>query len=182
MNCNAIQLLLPDFSDNLLDASRQAAVRAHLAACADCAGLAKAQEETRGLLRALPPRQASAQFEARLADRLALVRRPAPRAAWWERAAASLRVPPRALRPALALCAAAVAVVGVTLRPASHPVNPSVGPVLSENTLVSQCVAQHQTDVAAQPLADPAAQNLTDRLGGSASAAPTDTGVAEENL
>ena len=168
MNCKTTQTWMVEYADDVLDAGRRVQVQVHLAECAECARLSREIAATRGLLRALPPRQTSAQFEARLAERLAQSRRPASRASWIERLAAGLRMPPRALRPAFALCAGAVAVVAALLSPTPTRVPPTTPvPPVSESALVSQCVAQHQSAAAAQPLSDPAAQNLTASLGAS---------------
>ncbi|MBV9851094.1 MAG: zf-HC2 domain-containing protein [Armatimonadetes bacterium] len=179
MNCDTIRPWIIEYGDGDLDADRRARVEAHLNGCADCAQLARQMAATRGLLRALPPQRTSAQFEARLAERLARTQRPVPREGWLERLAASWRVPPRALRPALALGAAAVAAVGIALHPSPPTVLPPPVPIATESALVSQCVAQHQSDVAAQPLSDPAAQNLTARLTDPATAAPTNADVED---
>ena len=181
MTCHTIQDLMLDYAEGTLDGGRRALVQSHLGGCPECARTARALAETRGLLRALPPPQTSAQFEARLAERLAQVRRPAPSEPWWGRLRASLALPSRALRPALALGAAVAAVAGTLLY---QPWKPAavVPPIIAvtDAPLVSQCVAQHQRAVATQPLSDPAAQNLTARLSDPAYPSPDE--IAEENL
>ena len=181
MTCKTIQPLIVEYADGVLDLGRRAQVQTHLDECAACARQAREMAATQALLRALPPQRTSAQFEARLAERLAQARRPEPRSSWAERLAARLPMPTRALRPALALCAAAAAVIGVILYPSQTPIVSPPAPVATESALVSQCVAQHQSDVAAQPLSDPAAQNLTTHLGDAASTASPDD-LAESNL
>ena len=167
MNCKTTQTWMVEYADDALDAGRRAQVQAHLAGCAECARLSREIAATRGLLRALPPRQTSAQFEARLAERLAQARR-----------ARALRTPGRSgWRPACGCRRAPCArrwpcarrrrrSSGVALYPTPTPVPPPApAPAVSESALVSQCVAQHQSAAAAQPLSDPAAQNLTASLG-----------------
>lgn len=170
-----------DFSDGSLDAGRRARFEAHLAECEACVRLTQEMEATRLLLRALPAQRTSSEFELRLANRLAKTRQPREMD-WRQRIWASLSPPPRLLRPALALGAAAAAVVGAILYPwQSPPPSPPVS-TASESALVSQCVAQHQSDVAAQPLSDLAAQNLTAHLNDAVTTDPSADPVAEDNL
>ncbi len=156
MDCRTTHSWMTEYADGALDAARRARAEAHLAGCADCAALARQMAQTRSLLRGLTPAQTSPQFDARLAARLAAARRPSEAGAWWSRL---FPAQPPLLRPALALGAAAFAVLGVL---ASHPFAPPPAPPTAPDdaALITQCVALHQRDVAAQPLTDSAATGV----------------------
>lgn len=168
MNCDTIKPLISEFLDERLAAADAWQVQTHLSECAACAAVRRDLDALRRKLQALPTRQPSANFDAALAQRLALTRRPAPRRTWRDRLGlSSLRLPAPLLRPALALGVAFAIGGGVLLLP-THP--PTVEPASSvaahsaDHAFVADCLAQHRRDAAGDPLADLAAQNLADHL------------------
>lgn len=182
MNCDKIKLLLCDFGDDRLDAGTAWHVQTHLAECAACARINRDMQEVRGLLQALPTQKTSAHFEARLAERIALTRRPErPQSGagrlrgWFGPSSRSL------LRPALGLGAAAASLAGVVFFAQPAPVDHIVIPVVSDSSLVSHCLQQHRNDVASQPLSDWAAQDLAGHLDSAPSATPEAAALPSED-
>ena len=165
MNCKTTLPLLSEFVDERLDAARAWQVQTHLAECAACTRACRETETLRRALQTLPTRQPSASFDAALAQRLALTRRTPKRQTWQDRVHALFPRPAFLRRPALALAVAAVSVGGILLFPAATP-KPSVSASArtADHAFVADCVAQRSRDTAGEPLADMAAQNLTDRL------------------
>lgn len=168
-------------SSGLGSAEEQARHDAHLSACPACAALAQELQAQCRALRALPVRQTSPEFEAKLAARLAALDAPRPaltsRVSAWRWPQAAMRF----ARPTLALGAAVAVAVGVALfeRPAFTPV---LAPTqaAADRSLVSHCVRQHQTDASALPLSDPSAQNLAAQVD-DANAASLDAATAGED-
>lgn len=153
MNCKTIAFWLTDYVNGTLLPAERTQAQTHLDQCPACAQQAQGMMEMRQALRALPHRQTSPMFEARLAERLAQAQHPVRRGAWWSRLAPPT---PLLLRPALALGAVTLAVAGAAFL---HPWGPAATvatPTDDYNNLISQSVALHQRDVAAQPLAAPA--------------------------
>lgn len=185
MNCQTAKSLMSGFVDERLAAAESWQVQTHLAECADCARLRQDLSALRRTLQALPVRQPSANFEAALAQRLALTRRPAPRPTWRDRLGLSPGRPVPLLRPAFALGVALAAVGGVLLLPTHPPIpDPSVAAAThtADHAFVADCVAQRRRDAAGEPLADLAAQNLAGNLdsptpGGPSPAPAADTEV-----
>lgn len=182
MDCKATQFLLSEFVDERLSAADAWQVQTHLSECAACAQTCRDWEALRRTLQALPTRQPSANFDAALAQRLALTRRPAPNRTWIDRIAQPFRRPALLLRPALALSVALAAVGGVLLRPAQPPASnrsTAVAVHSADHAFVADCVAQRRRDAAGEPLADLAAQNLAGHLdnpvSGEQSPAPADS-------
>lgn len=167
MNCKTAQSLLSEFVDERLVAADAWQVQTHLSECAACGLLCRDLDTLRQALQALPTRQPSANFDAALAQRLALTRRPAPQRTWLSRLALPFRRPLPLLRPAFALGVALAAVGGVLLLPA-HPPMPATPAVVAvrsaDHAFVADCVAQRRRDAAGEPLADLAAQNLASHL------------------
>ena len=183
MTCKTIQPLLVEYSDGLLDTGRRARRgvapgrvrglraagaarwRTRAACCARCRRSGRPPSLRRGWRRGWPRCAARAARELGGTGVAASLRhaaaRPAPGAGPVRRRGGRRRS--RALS-----------------RPSRPP--PAPPPVASESSLVSQCVAQHQSDVAAQPLSDPAAQNLAAHLSGATAISPPDAGVVEDNL
>ncbi len=162
--CREIQSLLPEFEDDALPAGTAWQVQTHLAACEPCAAMRRESVSVRTLLQALPPAAPSAGFDAALAQRLALTRRPA---------AVTFRTRPagtfRRLRPALALSLVLAAGTLAALEPGHAPAPPMpAAPAArpADPEFVADCIAQHRQDAAAEPLADFSAQTLTGRLDG----------------
>lgn len=172
MNCEKTKFLLCDFQDERLDAGTAWQIQNHLAECSACAEVSRTMQEVSGLLRALPTRKTSAQFDAKLAERIALVRRPDPRPSWPARLR-HLLPSPSLLRPILGLGAAAgIAGVAFFATPTGVVPPPLAATAASDGSLVSHCLQQHQSDVAAQPLSDWAAQDLAGHLDSADNAAP----------
>lgn len=185
MNCDTIKPLISEFLDERLAAAAAWQVQTHLSECTACGEVRRDLDALRRTLQALPTRQPSVNFDAALAQRLALTRRPAPRRTWRDRLGlSSLRLPAPLLRPALALGVAFAVGGGVLLLPTHPPVS---DPALTaahtaDHAFVADCVAQHRRDAAGEPLADLAAQNLAGHLdnaapGEPAPVPPSDTGV-----
>ena len=172
MTCETARPLLSEFQDDTLEAATSWQIQAHLAECEDCARISRDLSSVCQLLNALPARQPSANFEASLAQRLALTRRPQIKPTWQSRLRQAL--PGLRLRPALALCAALTAAGVVFFAPISPGPAPetSVPAPAVDHAFVADCVAQHRRDAAGEPLADMAAQNLAGRLDGAAPSPP----------
>lgn len=94
-DCSSIRPQLGAFVDGELDADTLWSVEKHCATCSVCARIAAELSATARMLRDLPASAPSADFDARLAARLADVVLASPRPSWRER---FLR--PRVLRPA----------------------------------------------------------------------------------
>lgn len=71
LDCKKIQPLLSEYVDGVLDGDTGWDVKLHLASCAVCTEVAGELRATAELLRSLPTREPSANFEAALAKRLA---------------------------------------------------------------------------------------------------------------
>ena len=175
MICNQVKILLSEFNDETLDVSTAWQVQTHLAACAACSKVSRDLLAMRQALQSLPARHPSAQFDSRLAQRLALTRRPPVVMSGQSRLTGIFRTAifrtagspaaGRRLRPVLALGFALTAIAAVLWVPHSHlspPDSPAVH--LADNAFVADCVAQHRRAAAAEPLADLAAQNLAGNL------------------
>ena len=167
MNCKTVKSVMSEFVDERLAAADAWQVQTHLSECAECARLRRDFGALRQSLQALPVRQPSANFDAALAQRLALTRRPAPRPTWRDRVRLLLPRPAPLLRPALAFGVAMAAVGGVLFLPTHSPLpDPSVTVAAhtADHAFVAACVAQRRRDAAGEPLADLAAQNLAGNL------------------
>ena len=111
MNCKNCQAALPDL---LFDpaAPTNAAVRAHIATCADCARELAAFQATFSLLDTWQPPEVSPYFDQKLAVRLR-EEQAAPPAGWFERLKDRLLLNTgRQFRPALAASLALLLIVG----------------------------------------------------------------------
>ena len=161
-NCNDWKSRLSEYADGTLDLRRSLNVQDHIANCTACARIVRDFESTAALLHTLPARPLSVNFEANLARRLSEAQQRPQKAYWLTEIIARLN--PRVLRPALALGTAAIALGGVVFLTHPPPIaqTSATGQTLQslDQGLVSQCVEQHQSYVAAQPLADWSAQNL----------------------
>ena len=167
MNCKNAKSLMSEFVDERLSASDAWQVQTHLLDCAVCEKLHRDLAALRRTLQALPTRQPSANFDAALAQRLALTRRPAPHLTWRDRLSRLFPRPMPLLRPAFALSVALAAVGGVLLLPTHPPIGDATTAAavhIADHAFVADCVAQHRRDAAGDPLADLAAQNLADHL------------------
>lgn len=183
MNCEKIKTLLCDFQDERLDAGTAWQIQNHLAECSACAEVSRNMQEVSGLLRALPTQKTSALFDAKMAERLALVRRPEPRPSWQARLRRWFAPSPSRLRPMLGLGAAAAGIAGVAFfaQPRVIVPPPLAPTVVSDGSLVSHCLQQHRSDVAAQPLSDWAAQDLAGHLDNADNAAPEAAALSAED-
>lgn len=193
-NCETIQPLLSEFLDDQLDARTAWEVQTHAAGCAECAQIQRQLSALRGALRSLPAPGPSAGFDAALAERLALTRRPAAlsgAAVWKERLSGIFgNLPAWRLRPALALGAAAAASGLFFLStPTAPPVlttPPAAVPAaVVDHAFVAECVAQRRREAAGEPLADLAAQNLAGHLDAAPAASEepgTDTATADAGM
>ncbi len=174
MNCEKTKTLLCDFQDERLDAGTAWQIQNHLAECSACAEVSRNMHEVSGLLRALPTQKTSTLFDAKLAERIALVRRPERRPSWSARLRRWFAPSPSRLRPMLGLGAAAAGIAGVAFfaQPRVIVPQPLAPTAASDGSLVSHCLQQHRSDVAAQPLSDWAAQDLAGHLDSADNAAP----------
>ncbi len=173
MNCNRVQSLLTEFADEKLDAGTAWQVQTHLSDCDACRTLHREMVSVKQILHTLPAAAPSAGFDAALAQRLALTRRPAtpPPLLGLNRPSFRTKLTARRLRPALALslllaAGAAAVFPGHAPQPATPPAASAADPAF-----VADCVAQHHRDAAAEPLADMSAQTLA----GSLDSAPADS-------
>jgi anti-sigma factor RsiW len=170
MICNQVELLLSDFTDETLEVSTAWQVQTHLAGCTACTKVSRNLLSMRQALQALPTRHPSNEFDAKLAQRLALTRRPPLVVTSQGRLAGIFRtiVLPttgRRLRPVLALGFALTAIAAAIWVPRYPGPTPDSSAVrLADKTFVADCVAQHRRAAAAEPLADLAAQNLAGNL------------------
>ena len=166
MNCNRVHPLLTEFADDTLDAGTAWQVQTHLSGCDSCRMLHRELASVTKLLHTLPAAAPSAGFDAALAQRLALTRRPAA-------PASTFRTMPtlKRLRPALALSLALAAGTFAAFYPSRTP-QPTTAVTVhaADPAFVADCVAQHHRDAAAEPLADLSAQTLA----GSLDSAPAD--------
>ncbi len=175
MNCQSVKPILSEFADDTLDAAVAWQVQTHLSGCVSCGQIARDFESTKRMLHALPAAAPSVGFDAALAQRLALTRRPAAPVQTWRTKIAAVFAPPfatpaRRLRPALALGMAAAAGTAVFFFPVRSPNPVPVAAIRSADpAFVADCVAQHHRDAAAEPLADLSAQSLAGSLDNSAS-------------
>jgi anti-sigma factor RsiW len=156
MNCKTCQAALPDL---LLDpaAPVNAAARAHIATCADCARELAAFEATFSLLDAWETPEISPYFDQKLAVRLREAQA-APAPGWFESIRTRLLLNTgRQFRPALATAMALLLVagggtVGITTLQHSQPVRVSAAvndlQVLDKNEQVLQQVDQLLQDAA----------------------------------
>ncbi len=165
---------IASLADGTLEGKEAARATAHVQACPACAQTVKETAALRQALRALPPRQTSARFEANLAARLAETDAQRKHASWQTRWGIAWQAKPRFARPALAL-AAMTALAGAAFFGHVTPQTLSTLPPVAapDAGLVSHCVEQHRTEAAAQPLSDLSAQNLAAQVDGSASADAT---------
>ncbi len=195
MTCETVKPLLSEMVDERLNAATAWQVQAHVAGCADCGQVRREVEALTQALGALPAHKPSAGFDAALAQRIALTRRPqaAPQTwrekwieTWHERMARASGPAPARLRPALALGFAVTAVGAVALFPRFIPqqeVRPPAPLIpaarVADHAFVADCVAQRRRDAAGEPLADLSAQNLAGNLDGAAPAGPpaSDAGI-----
>lgn len=174
MTCETVEPLLSEFADDTLNAATSWQVQMHLAECAGCDKISRDLRAVRQMLSALPARQPSAQFDARLAQRLALTRKPRKQQTWQDWLGRIFPSPRPLLRPALALGVAITTAGGMLLLP-MRPVPPPPLTVTQsvDRAFVTDCVAQHRRDAAGEPLADLAAQNLAGHLDNAAPSAPS---------
>jgi len=162
MNCETTKSLLPEFSDETLEVAAAWQVQTHLADCAACTKLSGELLALRQALQGLPARQPSAQFDAKLAQCLALTRRP-EKSRGWARLRGLFQMP--RLRPALALGFALTAIAAAVWLPQQRVAPPETHVVhTADKAFVADCVAQHRRESTAEPLADLAAQNLAGHL------------------
>ena len=183
MNCQTVKALLSEFADERLDAATAWQVQTHLADCRGCGQISRDLESVGRMLKTLPTVGPSAQFDAALAQRLALTRRPAAppqskiaRVFSLGRLANASRFVTTAqrLRPALALSLVIAGGVIAAYVPGHFgPQAPSAATRSADPAFVADCVAQHHRDAAAEPLADLSAQTLAGSLDRSAPADPT---------
>lgn len=176
MNCNHVQSLLTEFADDTLDAGTAWQVQTHLSDCDACRTLHRELASVQRLLHTLPPAAPSAGFDAALAQRLALTRRPAAAPPPSLRAKLSFRTMTfRRLRPALALSLVLAAGTFTAWYPGHAPQPPVITAVhAADPAFVADCVAQHHRDAAAEPLADLSAQTLAGSLDSAPAASSAD--------
>lgn len=191
MNCLRVKSLLSEFADEKLDAGTAWQVQTHLSSCENCGQIHRQLSSVRQMLRALPAAAPSAGFDAALAQRLALTRRPvaAPQTGRTrlDNFLSPLRAAPtRLLRPAFALSLVLGAGAFIALFP-GHPTAVLPPPAVhaaqaADPAFVADCVAQHHRDAAAEPLADLSAQTLAGSLDSAPTAeAPADTNTAADS-
>lgn len=157
INCKTCRSWMLDFEDGRLSPARAAAMSNHLEECRACRAMAADSASARTALRGLPVAQTSPQFEPLLWARISERQERQTLTRWkW------LRVSPIAalVRPALAVGAAACILAGTLWVHTSEAPGPSPAPA-ADSALISQCVALHARDVAAQPLTDAVGAGVT---------------------
>lgn len=160
MNCKRVHSLLTEFTDDTLDAGTAWQVQTHLSDCDACRTRHREMAAVKRLLHTLPAAAPSAGFDAALAQRLALTRRPAAAPPSFH-----TKLTLRRLRPALALSLALAAGTFAAWHPGHTPAPASVPAVhAADPAFIADCVAQHHRDAAAEPLADLSAQTLAGNL------------------
>jgi anti-sigma factor RsiW len=175
-NCRKIQSQMIDYAEGHLTPNQSARIQAHLAGCASCAESVQAMHTVRQTLQGLKRNQTSAHFDSALAARL--VQTHHERRTWADRWEAFTA--PRRLRPALALGLTTCAVAGALFLHTTTPPLTAAQPN-EDAALISQCVAVHQRDVAAQPLTDPTAPGVS-AASSSWSGETTLDAAAQDNL
>ena len=181
--------MLSEFADEKLDAGTAWQVQTHLSDCAACEQVHRDLAAVTQLLHTLPAAAPSAGFDAALAQRLALTRRPAapPQPTWrtkmHELLSSQLATPVQRLRPALALSLVLAAGTFAAFFPGHTRETAVTVPVhAADRTFVADCVAQHHRDAAAEPLADLSAQTLDGNLDSSPAAdVPADAGTPADS-
>ena len=172
-DCKKIQPLLSEYVDGALTAETDWEVKLHVASCAVCAQAAQELTATRNLLRALPAREPSANFEAMLAKRLADTALQPRRESW--RASASewmsglWKTP--SLRPAFAVGAAALALMPFAMIALRATTRPDIATVTTgtptpivkaspangaNDTALEQVWREHSAYASSELLSDPA--------------------------
>jgi anti-sigma factor RsiW len=158
LDCNKIQAGLSEYIDGALPVEQADATQAHLRSCAVCTKVAEELTQTTRLLAFLPRPEPTADFEQKLALRLAgQALRPKPitfgekLSAWWSR--------PR-VRPAVAsgLAVACLVPVLIFFPRATRPMpvaTPTVEAV-AENTEVEQAMQEHLSAKAGEVFGDSA--------------------------
>ena len=170
MNCSRVKLLLSEFADEKLDAGTAWQVQTHLSDCADCERVHRDLATVTQMLQTLPAAAPSAGFDAALAQRLALTRRPAAPSPTWrttlhEFLSSQLATPVQRLRPVLALSLVLGAGAFAAFFPGhTRETVTSTSAHAADRIFVADCVAQHHRDAAAEPLADLSAQTLDGNL------------------
>ena len=175
MNCQSIKPLLSGFAEETLDAATMWQVQTHLSGCMNCAQTSREFASMKRMLKALPTAAPSAGFDAALAQRLALTRRPVRKPQTGLAKIFALRVPCvrplHRLRPALALGLVVAAGTWTAFFPGrSVAPTPPAAVRGADPAFVAECVAQHHRDTASEPLADLSAQTLAGSLDGAAAA------------
>lgn len=190
LDCKNIQSHLGEYVDGALDADTAWRVKLHLGGCAVCAQAASELQGTIALLQSLPRQETSAGFERALARRLADValqpRRPSVAERlrdWWT--LPSLR--PATLATAGALAALVPAAFFFAANQGANNLGVSASRVPIQRTdthliqarattapdFVQQCLDEHTTYAAADPLGDQSAVLL-------ASLSPATAGAGED--
>ena len=168
MDCLRVKSLLSEFADEKLDAGTAWLVQTHLSGCDTCGRIHHELSAVRQMLQTLPTATPSAGFDAALAQRLALTRRPAALPPTFRTRLSSFWTP-RRLRPTLALSLVLGVGVLTALLPGHISPTPPPTPTIAvshsaDPAFVADCVAQHHRDAAAEPLADLSAQTLAGSL------------------
>lgn len=171
-DCKKIQPLLSEYVDGYLPTETDWDVKLHVASCAVCAQAAQELTATANLLRNLPAREPSANFEAMLAKRLADTALKPRRESWlsWlsdrkENFAGLWRSP--SMRPAFAVGVAAVVIAPfafVASRPANIPLaTQGTTPIVratpgtpSDAAALDQLWREHSAYASSETLGDPA--------------------------
>lgn len=147
MSCRKIQLLIEAYVDGAASPSEREQVDAHVAHCEGCARALASSRQLISVMRSMPARAASDEFERKLALAIQNTQPKPEAAAWWDRF--RVRFEWRLRVPALAAAASLAAAVIVGL------VSPQVvqyGAVQQERgRLVTGAVARHRELQRAEP-------------------------------
>jgi anti-sigma factor RsiW len=188
MKCQTVKTLICDFADGKLPSALARPVEGHIASCEACARILDDVRSAGRAMHLLPGADVPSQFRERLARRLADTPPTPPvlsgliRAREWVRVNV-LWTSGHVLRPVLALGAVAVLAFAFNIHDPSLPTPPVLQAAKpADAKLISQCVALHQNEVAAEPVTDWAAVNLAERMDDSlaaddGAAGDLDTGI-----
>jgi anti-sigma factor RsiW len=187
LDCKKIQANLGEYVDGALASEEAWRVKLHLASCAVCDQAARELSGTVALLQSLPRQDTTAGFEQALARRLADVALQPRQPSFAERVRDAWTLPQRARRPATlgALFAALVPVAVLVVTSVNHtatlvPPEATVAGVPAASVtrnaavmapgadFVQQCLDEHSTYAAADPLSDQTAVMLASMPNGNA--------------
>ena len=161
MNCDGARPLLSELVNGTLDSPELWQVQAHIAVCPECSVIAGDFAKIRVLLRETDVPAMSETFEKTLLSRVAGLS--SDQKSDGNKPKIARRFTTASMKYMLAFSAAAVIMIVAIFTSWNFESAPRATSV-SDAPLVHQCIEQHRSDVAVQPLSDWAAQNLANQL------------------